>query len=256
MPKDPVAPLFSKDKFLSLPHERRHKKLATMLKSAYLQMLKGESAEELIVNYRRCASYANEVDLPIKSLKDISDAFHFHASQAGWNLREDSLLPTPQKMDRDTALPKLPLYAYLDNLRSAFNTGSIIRSAECFGFSKVFLGGATPSPECSQVKKAAMGTDSWIDWESHASIESLPRPLIVLETVEDSPAIFDFPFPASFTLAVGNEEYGCSDLLLKEADFFVTIPLRGRKNSLNVANAFAIAASFASMASIRTDRKG
>lgn len=248
--------VFTRDKFLALPKERRHKKLALLLKNAYLRMLSGEDAAQSLQNYRETASYISEPENPLITLKQISDAFHFHARQAKWNLREHSLLPSPKQQDREHSSSRLPVFVYLDNLRSAFNTGSIIRSAECFGFSKVFLGGATPTPECSQVKKAAMGTDSWIEWEAMVAVESLPRPLIVLETVENSPSLFDYSFPPSFTLAVGNEEYGASDLLLKEADFFVTIPLRGRKSSLNVANAFAIAAAFAANELNRTDRKG
>lgn len=248
--------VFTRDKFLALPPERRHKKLALMLKSAYLKVLSGEDAALSLQNYRKTASYVSEPKNPLTTLKEISDAFHFHVREAKWNLREDSLLPSPRQQDRGHSPSRLPMFAYLDNLRSAFNTGSIIRSAECFGFSKVFLGGATPTPDCSQVKKAAMGTDSWIEWETMVSIESLPRPLIVLETVENSPSLFDYSFPLSFTLAVGNEEYGASDLLLKKADYFVTIPLRGRKSSLNVANAFAIAAACAVNELYRTDRKG
>jgi tRNA G18 (ribose-2'-O)-methylase SpoU len=53
----------------------------------------------------------------------------------------------------------------------------------------------------------------------------------------------DFIFPASFTLILGNEEYGISNESLKLADYIVEIPLFGAKNSLNVACAFAIAAS-------------
>ncbi|CRX38569.1 TrmH family RNA methyltransferase [Estrella lausannensis] len=253
---DSSEPLFSKDKFLGLPQERRHKKLALILKHAYIMMLAGEEADKALENYRKTAAYIAEKESPLATLKEVSDAFHFHAKEAKWNLREDSLLPSPRQQDREISSSKLPIFAYLDSLRSAFNTGSIIRTAECFGFSKVFLGGATPSPECSQVKKAAMGTEAWIEWEAHALIKSLPRPLIVLETVANAPSLYDFKFPHTFTLAVGNEEYGASDLLLNEADFFVTIPLRGRKGSLNVANAFAVAAAYAANELNRIDRKG
>ena len=53
---------------------------------------------------------------------------------------------------------------------------------------------------------------------------------------------FPFNYYSIFTLILGNEEYGISDKVLKEVDFLIKIPMMGRKNSLNIANAFAIAA--------------
>lgn len=64
-----------------------------------------------------------------------------------------------------------------------------------------------------------------------------------METAAEAIPITDFEFPETFTLVIGNEEYGCSDAILAQADYVIKIPLRGRKNSLNVANAFAIAAA-------------
>ena len=51
-----------------------------------------------------------------------------------------------------------------------------------------------------------------------------------------------FTSPESFTLILGNEEYGLSDEWLEACDHIVTIPMYGFKNSLNVASAYSIAA--------------
>ena len=83
----------------------------------------------------------------------------------------------------------------------------------------------------------------WVSCYENASFEHLPKPLIALETTDNAISLYDFIFPTVFTIALGNEEYGCSSDVLKCADIILEIPLVGRKNSLNVANTFAIVAS-------------
>ena len=88
-----------------------------------------------------------------------------------------------------------------------------------------------------------MGSHLFVHAHKNADLNTLKRPIIALETCDKALSLYDFLFPTSFTLVVGNEEYGCSDESLILADFIVEIPLRGHKNSLNVANALAIAAN-------------
>lgn len=228
-----------------MPLMRQHKKLTLLLRAAYSALLKGEESSSSMELYQKYASWMGEAIFPLMTLKEIADAFHRHADGAHLSLRENSLLPNAKTVDASHKKELLPYFVYLDHLRSAFNVGSIIRTAECFGFSKVFLSKDTPDHTSLKVQKSAMGTHEWIDCVIDPSIESLPRPLIALETVEGAPSLFDFKFPPSFTFILGNEEYGVSDKLLQQTDHFVRIPLRGKKGSLNVANAFAIASAFA-----------
>ncbi|HCK67175.1 MAG TPA: hypothetical protein DHW49_13005, partial [Anaerolineae bacterium] len=44
----------------------------------------------------------------------------------------------------------------LDNIRSAWNVGSILRSADGLGFDRVFLCGITPTPENEAVTKTSL----------------------------------------------------------------------------------------------------
>jgi tRNA G18 (ribose-2'-O)-methylase SpoU len=87
-----------------------------------------------------------------------------------------------------------------------------------------------------------MGSFQWVEC-LQSPITDLPRPLIALETSPHAESCFKFRFPPQCCIALGNEEWGCSEKILEQADSLVRIPLRGYKNSLNVANAFAIAAS-------------
>lgn len=163
-------------------------------------------------------------------------------------LRDDEFLIFTQDGSQQ-ALPKIPLVLVLHNLRSAFNVGSIFRTAECFGVQKIYLCGYTPLPTQDKLAKTAMGTESLIDWEEVPKIaELLPRlrtesacNIVALETTSHAiPLENTFPEgPTAFVL--GNERFGLDPEVLELCTEVRKIPLRGQKNSLNVGVATAIA---------------
>lgn len=234
---------FTKRKFLSLEAEQKHKKCAELLRCAYDKLLDGDVPEDELSHYAELASWLGLDATVLSTLKEVSDRYHLHAQAGDVHHKEHRLLPHIKKGDKEFSDPVWNVAIYLDNLRSAHNVGSILRTVEAFALGTVYFSPGTPSPTHKQVKDAAMGTADWVTCRSDVPLKDLPRPIIVLETAENAVPIHEFPFPDTFTLVVGNEEYGCSDSTLLEADAFVHIPLRGRKNSLNVANAFAIAAA-------------
>lgn len=144
-----------------------------------------------------------------------------------------------------------PVEAYLDNLRSVFNVGSIFRSADGCGISRIHLGGITPSPAHPHMKKTALGADSTIAWEQHwDGVETVSQlkdngyHVIGLEYTDHSTPVFDLKIPLGQTtlLVVGNENYGIDPGILEQCHQIVHIPMSGMKESLNVAIAFSIAA--------------
>lgn len=178
-----------------------------------------------------------------ESLEALSNRYHYHLAEAKIKHKEHNLLPLIEKGDREEGEAAWPIAIYLDHLRSAHNVGSIIRTCEAFSLGTLYFSPQTPFTDHPQVQKTAMGAAEWVEARFCSDLDALPRPLIALETSREAHELYNFPFPETFTLALGNEEYGLSEAVLKRADFLVQIPLRGRKNSLNVANAFAIAAA-------------
>ena len=65
------------------------------------------------------------------------------------------------------------LHALLDNVRSAWNVGSIFRSAEGFGFDHLYLCGITPTPANEDVNKTALGAQDSVSWSSHRQCRGL-----------------------------------------------------------------------------------
>jgi len=237
-----IAICFSRPKFLGIKLESQHKKCASLLRQVYEDILQKKNVDLLIKTYNELASWMHIRKRVPKNLERIANLYHWHLQHAHICLREHNLLPAIQKNDREIAEEKWPIHLYLDNLRSAYNVGNLVRTFEGFGFSTLFFSEKTPQINHNQVKKSSMGACQWIETKTISSLDELPKPLILLETCPDTLSVHEFLFPSSFTLALGNEEYGASDILREKADYTIHIPMRGRKNSLNVSNAFSIAA--------------
>ncbi|MGE0197961.1 MAG: TrmH family RNA methyltransferase [Simkaniaceae bacterium] len=189
--------------------------------------------------YRQMESY---LELPplSPSSEAMADRFHLHMEAAAVSIKEHNLLV--KRLDHLSQVPYGSIGVYLENLRSAYNVGNILRTVEAFRLGPVYFSPNTPFVDHPKVIKTAMGVASHVPCE-RKELGTLPHPRIALETVENAPSLFAFDFPKSFTLLIGNEEYGLSQKALEEADHVLQIPLLGSKNSLNVASAFAIVAA-------------
>ncbi len=139
----------------------------------------------------------------------------------------------------------------MDNIRSAWNVGSILRSADGFGFGHAYLCGITPTPEVNAVRKTALGAEEFVTWSYHHDAVQLVKGLkkedwtiLALEENERAVALSKGKKIKSerTVLIVGNEVTGVDPELLDLADHILYIPMRGQKRSFNVANAFSIAA--------------
>ncbi|MBC7878522.1 MAG: TrmH family RNA methyltransferase [Anaerolineales bacterium] len=140
----------------------------------------------------------------------------------------------------------------LDNIRSAWNVGSILRSADGFGFTHAYLCGITPTPEIEAVRKTALGADDYVTWSHHKDAVKLIKRLkkegwkiLALEEHENAVSIQVLNSSSTgnnIVLMLGSEVTGVDPELLDLADEIFYIPMQGQKRSFNVANAFSIAA--------------
>ena len=139
----------------------------------------------------------------------------------------------------------------LDNIRSAWNVGSIFRSADGFGFTHVYLCGITPTPENEAVSKTSLGAEDSVPWSYHKDAFKLANGLKkegwkIFALEEDARASeiqhTAMTGPCDSALVIGNEVTGVDPELLDLCDGIFYIPMRGEKKSFNVAVAFGIAA--------------
>jgi 23S rRNA (guanosine2251-2'-O)-methyltransferase len=142
--------------------------------------------------------------------------------------------------------------ALLDNIRSVYNVGSIFRTSDGAGLRHLHLCGITPPPDHPKTAKTALGAEQSVAWTQYRNgldtAVTLQERGCQLWAIEDSPqagSLFAAPIlPDSppIVLVVGNEIAGIDPQILDRCDHVLHIPMQGRKKSLNVASAFAVAA--------------
>lgn len=146
-----------------------------------------------------------------------------------------------------------PVVVVLADIRSAENVGAILRTADGAGASAVWLSGYTPAPvdrfgrPQQSIKKSALGAEEWVPWRAFHShnecLEALKECGYAVVAVEQTPSAV--PYTAykvsrPTALVFGNEVEGVPDAFLDAADAHIDIPMRGRKESLNVSVAAGV----------------
>lgn len=142
----------------------------------------------------------------------------------------------------------------LDDIRSAENVGSIFRTSDAIGISKIYLLGITPDPidrfgrNRKDIAKSALGAEITISWEHRNDKVALIKELkdsgykiVSLEQTKDSLDYKKLSINENIALVVGNEVNGVSKEVLELSDIKIEIPMRGGKESLNVSVATGIA---------------
>ncbi len=148
------------------------------------------------------------------------------------------------------------------NLRSAHNVGSLLRTADAMGVSKVYLTGYSPYPKSENdsrlphlalkidknIAKTALGAEENIDWEHNDSLDAIMDHLksdgftiAALEQHQNSMSLPEYKAPDKIAIIVGREVEGIEPEILDSCDSILEIPMLGKKESLNVAQAAAIA---------------
>lgn len=141
----------------------------------------------------------------------------------------------------------------LENIRSAQNVGAIFRTGDAIGVEKMYLTGYTPTPidkfgrPQKEIAKTALGAEKTIPWESVPEtavlIERLRGEGFLIVAVEKTSGAVDYKTletPNKVAFIFGNEVEGVSPATLVSADTVVVIPMRGMKESLNVATTAGI----------------
>lgn len=139
-------------------------------------------------------------------------------------------------------------YVICDNIRSLENVGSIFRTADALGVTKIYLCGISATPPNHKISKTALGAEKTVSWEYHKQtwrlIEKLKREKIKIVALEQNRrAVLYTKFGPRFPLAliIGNEVKGISPKVLKQSDKIIYLPMAGQKESLNVSVAFGVA---------------
>ena len=139
------------------------------------------------------------------------------------------------------------------NVRSAHNVGSIFRTAETAGVNEIYLTGYTPAPfdkfgrSRKDLAKVALGAEKTIPWKKFIkvgeAIKKLKKENFFIIAVEQSKNSIDYKKvkPKQKTaFIVGNEVRGLDRKVLSKCDAVAEIPIKGKKESLNVSVATGV----------------
>ncbi|MBU0706369.1 RNA methyltransferase [Patescibacteria group bacterium] len=144
-------------------------------------------------------------------------------------------------------MKKKKVYVLAHNIRSLHNVGSIFRTCDGAGVSKLYLTGYSGVPPRKEITKTALGADDSVLWEFHKDPISVVKMLekdgvqiVALEKNKNSKDIRKFKPKYPVCMIVGNEIDGVEEALLKLSDHILHIPMHGKKESLNVSVAFGI----------------
>jgi 23S rRNA (guanosine2251-2'-O)-methyltransferase len=140
----------------------------------------------------------------------------------------------------------------LDNIRSLYNTGSVLRTADASGVERVVLCGITPRPDQGSrqrraIAKTALGAEDSVPWQYQPDAKAALLSLtaegyhpVAIETSPEAMNLFEWTPRWPVCLVFGHEVDGVSSALSANVDTVIRIPMLGQKRSLNVATAAGV----------------
>lgn len=144
---------------------------------------------------------------------------------------------------------KFPVIAVLENIRSAYNVGSVFRTADAFLIQAVYLVGYTAFPPHKEIRKTALGAEDTVTWkhfrtmdEALATLREQGYKILAVEQTQESQSLQELNWNGEpLALVLGNEVSGVETTTLQQCDGSLEIPQLGMKHSLNIATAAGVA---------------
>ncbi len=239
------AETIGKRKFIKLSPSRQHECLAFLARNS----LETGDFSGFFKRYREMQSW---VDLDRYTPPDyLSDEEAVHE----YLLFHNNFSSNPQNFsDNETHVPGNDTVTWkhirdvtivLDQVRSPYNVGSVLRLIDNFGFRRLVHNSEWLRLDHPQLCKAARGCQNWIPVELKQDLihwlhcEELP--VIGLETSPEAVDIDKWSPEQPCILIIGNEAYGIAGELRNCCKTLVRIPMFGFKKSMNLHHALAIA---------------
>ncbi len=144
---------------------------------------------------------------------------------------------------------KTPVIVVLENIRSAYNVGSVFRTSDAFLVEAIYIVGYTSQPPHKEIKKTALGAEESVEWKHFAtSAEAIDElrtkgfNVYAAEQAEGSYKLNAIGFEVDEKIAVifGNEVAGVEQSTIALCDGCIEIPQLGMKHSLNIATAAGV----------------
>jgi len=144
---------------------------------------------------------------------------------------------------------KFPIIVVLENIRSAYNVGSVFRTADAFLIEAIYIVGYSAKPPHKEIKKTALGADETVAWkyfrttaEAIEDVKAKRFNIYAAEQAEGSYKLNGISMEPDEKIAVvfGNEVTGVEQSTIQLCDGCIEIPQLGMKHSLNIATAAGV----------------
>lgn len=154
-----------------------------------------------------------------------------------------------KSVDEFKVAKKFPVIAILENIRSAYNVGSVFRTADAFLIESVFITGYTAKPPHKEISKTALGAQDSVDWKyfenTKDAIGHLKENQFTVFAVEQVANSISLEKVSELNLEkvafiFGNEVSGVEQETISLCDGCIEIPQFGMKHSLNISVAAGI----------------
>lgn len=144
---------------------------------------------------------------------------------------------------------KFPIILVLENIRSAYNVGSVFRTSDAFLIEAIYLIGYSAKPPHKEIKKTALGAEETVNWkyfekseEAIEELKSLGYNIYAAEQAAGSFQLNEISFESEEKIAIifGNEVSGVEQSTIELCEGCLEIPQAGMKHSLNIATAAGV----------------
>ena len=159
-------------------------------------------------------------------------------------------------IDEFRGAEKIPVIVVLENIRSAYNVGSVFRSADAFLIEAIYIIGYSAKPPHKEIKKTALGAEETVSWkyfkkteEAIEELRSLGYRVYSVEQAEGSHELQNISRESgngskgsspNIAIVFGNEVTGVEQSTIHLCDGCIEIPQLGMKHSLNIATAAGV----------------
>ncbi len=154
-----------------------------------------------------------------------------------------------KSVDEFKEAEKIPIIVVLENIRSAYNVGSVFRTSDAFLLEAIYITGYTCIPPHKEIKKTALGAEDSMTWKHFANaseaiidLKQNGYKVYAVEQASNSYALQNVDFKNDEKIAVvfGNEVTGVEQTTIEQCEGCIEIPQLGMKHSLNIATAAGV----------------
>lgn len=236
-------------KFSRLSSVRQHRLLALLAIEALETLVAGDSEtyQDFLRRYGQLHAWT-ELDRyqppswlePPEALEEFQSFHHLFGDPA------QNEGPLESGEGRLSWQPRFPVEVALDQVRSPYNFGSVLRLVDNFGLRGLVHASPWLRLDHPRLRRAARGCERWVPVHCQEDLpDYLSRsgcPVVGVESDSAGVPLHLWAPPSSAVLVLGNESYGLARSVRDCCTEIVTIPMQGFKRSMNVHHALALVA--------------